>query len=81
MHKPKRIVDLDNNILNYWKLQRYETPILSGLEFIVHSVPATQASVERTFSALKLILTDQRHNLTSENLENILFLKLNESFE
>lgn len=37
-------------------------------------------TIERAFSALKLVLTDQRNRLSEETLENILLLKLNPNF-
>lgn len=41
------------------------------------AIPPTQASVERTFSALALVLTSHRTNLGDEILENILLVRLN----
>lgn len=61
----------------YWEDNKYVFPFLAKLAAIVHGVPATEVSVERAFSALKLILDDLRCNLSDENLKKILFVKLN----
>lgn len=70
---------LNTDVLQFWHAKRLESGWinLSNLAKIVLSVPATQVSVERCFSALKLVLSDQRTNLTKENLENILMIRLN----
>lgn len=34
--------------------------------------PITSCDVERSFSAYKMILTDKRHNMTTQNLEKLL---------
>lgn len=41
------------------------------------SIAPTQVSVERAFSALKLVLSDLRANLNAESIDNILVCKLN----
>lgn len=74
--KPKK-EDVDSDILMYWYERRYTIPYLKQLVYSLHSVPATQVSVERAFSALRLILDDQRCNLSEENLKSIMFVKLN----
>lgn len=44
---------------------------------IIFSIPATQASVERSFSALKFLFTDYRYGLSEEMLENLMIVHLN----
>lgn len=75
-YKVKRL-DIDTDIMAYWEDNKYVFPFLAKLAAIVHGVPATEVSVERAFSALNLILDDQRCNLSDENLKKILFVKLN----
>lgn len=75
-YSPKPI-DVNVNIMNYWEEKKYTYPRLYRLAKVLHSVPATQVSVERAFSALKLVMTDLRCNLSSESLKKIMFLKLN----
>lgn len=69
--------DVDIDLINYWHERKYTYPFLKKLAYIVHAVPATQVSVERAFSALRLILTDQRCNLSDEKMQKIMFIKLN----
>lgn len=38
-------------------------------------VPATQVSVERAFSALKFVLSEQRSRLSASTLDDLLLLK------
>ncbi|KAI8119257.1 hypothetical protein CVS40_9267 [Lucilia cuprina] len=40
---------------------------------------ALDVTVERAFSALRIILTENRNRMNEENLENILLAKLNKS--
>lgn len=41
------------------------------------SIAPTEVKIERDFSCLKRILTDQRYNLSQEQLEAILLIHLN----
>ena len=40
--------------------------------------PVTSVEVERTFSQLKYVLSDRRHNLSSETLEKMLVIMCNQ---
>lgn len=75
-YKEKRM-DIESNLIDYWNNKIYSHPQLRKLAFVIHSVSASQVSVERSFSALKLVLGDLRHNLSEENLEHIMMVKLN----
>lgn len=75
-NQEKRI-DINQDIVEYQGKQKYKLPYLSKLALIIHAVPATQVSVERAFSALKIMLDDLRCNLPLENLEKLMFVKLN----
>lgn len=77
---PDRLMDHTVDILLYWKVKSNVHPVLYKLAEIVLSVPATQCSVERSFSALASILTADRTRISNENLENILIVKLNKEF-
>lgn len=59
----------------YW--QNSNQRELASIANILFAVPATQVSVERAFSTLKFILTDNRDNIGENILEDILILKLN----
>lgn len=69
---------LNTNILQFWHEKRNT---LSTVAHVILAIPSTQVSVERSFSALKYILADQRNRLSAFNLEHILLAKLNGSFK
>lgn len=75
-------IPIDECIFTYWEKNKQSMPELYRLASVIHSVPPTQTTVERAFSALALILTPLRTNLFDTVLENILLLRLNrELFE
>lgn len=53
---------------------------LAESALVVLSVPASQVSVERAFSLFPLILTKMRTKTGDEMLEELLFVRLNQSF-
>lgn len=68
---------LNSNILEYWSKVNNS---LSKIAEIILAVPSTQVSVERIFSSLKYILSDQRNRLSALNVEHILMVKSNGVF-
>ena len=68
------------NILKYWNNQKCVHPYLFQLSEVVMAVPATQVSVERTFSQLKYVLLDQRCSMSSGILEDVMFIRCNKKF-
>lgn len=66
-------------IMDFWFQNRFNFPILYQLSRTIFAVPPTEVSIERHFSTLTFILNKYRNRLTDENLETVLFLKLNES--
>lgn len=50
---------------------------LYTVAMVVLATPSNQASVERAFSGLSLVLTSHRTNMADKLLEDILLLKLN----
>lgn len=69
--------NLSTTIHVYWQKSSHLNKELRELAFIVHSVPPTQTTVERAFSAMALVLRPQRTNLSDKNLQNMLLLRLN----
>ena len=57
-------------------IKQLEEPLLTTAQ-ILSVMPVTQVSVERLFSSMKFILSDQRSSMTQELLEAILFLRAN----
>ena len=57
-------------------IKQLEEPLFTTAQ-ILSAMPVTQVSVERLFSSMKFILSDQRSSMTQELLEAILFLRAN----
>lgn len=70
-------VNVKKPILEYWEENKFRNPILYKLSQIIYAVPPTQTTVERSFSALPLILTSLRTNISDTNLNNILLIRSN----
>lgn len=66
-----------NHPLDFWKLHAVEYPELNELAHVVFAASPTEVSVERNFSAVTFIFNRYRCNLTDENLNDILFIRLN----
>ncbi|XP_058451036.1 uncharacterized protein LOC131430248 [Malaya genurostris] len=65
------------DLLKFWQAQQYTSPLFHAA-MVILLAPSTQVSVERAFSAVKLILADNRMGLSSASLEDTLILKLNQ---
>lgn len=66
-----------HSVLEFWRDQRDEDPTLYQIACIIHTIPPTQATVERAFSTLGYIYNQKRTRLTPKMLENILLIRLN----
>ena len=64
-------------ILQYWELKRFSHPELYKLSQVVLSIPSTQVSVERSFSAMALIVSHLRTRLSSETINELMIVKQN----
>lgn len=73
----KSRLDSKTDILKYWESKRYDDPELYSLAVVALSVPCTQVSVERCFSAVKLLLEDHRLRLGQEKLDDLMIIRLN----
>lgn len=65
------------SVLNFWEEQKSNMPQIYQVASVFHSIPPSQATVERSFSALAFIFTPRRTQLGLVLLENILTIKLN----
>lgn len=65
------------NVWSHWLRRKTTHPELHAVAMIVLSTPSNQVSVERSFSALALVLSNLRTGLAEETLANILMIKLN----
>ncbi|XP_065083430.1 uncharacterized protein LOC135705586 [Ochlerotatus camptorhynchus] len=67
----------DYNVWQHWLERKNTHPELYGVAMVVLSTHSTQVSVERSFSALALVLSDRRVSLGEGTLDNTLLIKLN----
>lgn len=69
----------DFSLIHYWDSRAEQFPLLHKVVQYLITIPPTQVTVERAFSTLKYICSDQRCGLSEEMLEAILTIKLNSS--
>ncbi|KAI1702132.1 putative AC9 transposase [Ditylenchus destructor] len=62
-------------ISQYWKSNSYNFPTMAKLAINVLGIPASSSSPERYFSALKLLVTDNRYNLSGSLISKIMIAK------
>lgn len=62
---------------NVWEVIELYPTIVKPVAQIVSSLPSTQVSVERLFSQLRLVLRENRANMSADLVDAILFLKMN----
>lgn len=67
----------NTNILEHWDTKKFEAEELYSLAMIALAVPATQVTVERCFSAIKLLLQHHRLRMSSERLDDIMTIRYN----
>lgn len=68
---------IKSSIFDIWQNKMHTHTDLYRLAMVVFTIPPTQTSVERCFSALPFILRPQRTRISDNNLENILLVRLN----
>lgn len=68
---------IKSSVLEFWQKRKEQSPELYELASVVMAIPPTQSTVERSFSALGLILTSRRTNIGNEILEDILLVRFN----
>lgn len=69
---------LNSSIWDIWEKLKTKHPELYQLATVVFSIPPTQTTVERSFSALALVLTSHRTRLNDMSLQHILLIRLNQ---
>lgn len=73
----KQRLPVNTDIVKYWESRRYEDPELYELAMIALSPSATQVSVERCFSAIKLLLEQHRLRMSPETLNDLMTIRCN----
>lgn len=85
MEKKLRAIPLEDSpplktdIIMWWESKKNVDPNLVALCQTALSTPCTQVSIERGFSGLGKVLTNDRTKLSPEHLRMLLFIKLNGS--
>ncbi|CAM4838916.1 unnamed protein product [Rotaria magnacalcarata] len=60
------VLDLNYDVLMYWKKHQNAFPILSSIVATLYSIPASNTTVERLFSLVGNTISDRRTNLKPE---------------
>lgn len=68
------------NLLNWWYQHRNVFPNLFKVVKFIHSIPATSASAERSFSLASNHITEKRCNLNPDTADALVFLNNNFDF-
>lgn len=65
------------DVFVYWEKKKLICPELHALAMVVLTIPASQVSVERLFSALRFVLRPQRFGLSGRHVDDVMFLNAN----
>lgn len=76
--QPRIRLDSEFNYFDYYESFRTKDADIYELAIVAGAAPATQVSVERAFSGLRLLLHHLRFSLSEENINNILMCFLNQ---
>lgn len=68
------VIERKADVLEWWLEHRVDFPNLAILARKYLAIPATEASSERLFSAAGNVLTDRRSKMSSDSLEQLVFL-------
>jgi hypothetical protein len=68
---------INSSILLFWENNKSKYPRLYSIARRLLSIPATNLSSERNFSAAGFTLNDRRSNLSPENVNYLLFIRSN----
>lgn len=74
---PPASVEEARNALDWWKMYSKSFPLLAALARSVLCIPAASTTSERVFSASGGIITDKRHNLSTDNTKKLTLIKVN----
>ena len=71
------LVPEDSDILEYWKTNRKKFPLLGRLARKFLCIPASSATSEQVFSRAGNAVSEQRTNLSIDNIEMLVYMKKN----
>ncbi|CAF1018142.1 unnamed protein product, partial [Didymodactylos carnosus] len=70
-------IEKETNILNYWKLNETQYPILAQLAKQILCIPATSTAIERLFPYSGNTITNRRTRLETGRVNHLLFIQRN----
>lgn len=76
-NKEELKIRAQTRVREFWQLQKIKFPQIFKVAGVLYAIPPTQCSVERMFSTLKFIANNLRLTLTTENVNDIILLKMN----
>lgn len=74
----KTRLPISTDIIQYWQAKRYEDTELYDLAMTALAAPATQVSVERCFSAVKILLDQRRLRMSADLLNDMMIIRCNQ---
>ena len=74
------LINSNNDFLDFWCLNNNKFPKLSIIAKNIFAMPSTEVSVERAFSIMKYILSDQRMSIADDLLEKLLMVIINRDY-
>lgn len=76
-YKETASLPLGGNVLEWWKSQQTELPLLANLAKTYLCIPGTSVPSERVFSTAGDIVRSERSVLSAEHVDQLVFLKKN----
>ncbi|XP_060784624.1 E3 SUMO-protein ligase ZBED1-like [Neoarius graeffei] len=70
-------LNLDGKVLDWWRAHQAEFPLLADLAKTYLCIPGTSVPSERVFSTAGDIMHSERSVLSSEHVDQLIFLKKN----
>lgn len=77
-YEKMRPADIKVSALNQWKEYKKKFPEIAELASVVLAIPPSQSSVERSFSALAIMLNSKSCKISQSILEHKLLIKINQ---
>lgn len=71
------LINHETPVLSFWNEHREQFPEIYEVAIILIGIPASQSTIERSFSHFGFVFSCRRCNLASNLLEDILFIRLN----
>lgn len=72
--------NMDTNVLKHWEIMKEKDKEIYELAMIALAAPASQVSVERSFSCLPLVVSPKRTRLGSDLITAVCMIRINSHF-